>query len=125
MDVGPRKTMESLTNSIVNDLLHPVPLTLSADDVIRVGGTRVTLDTVIGAFQDGATPEEIVYRYPSLQLADVYTVIGYYLRHTELVAVSVSRRERQVIEARRQNEQRFFPHGIRERLLSRHSSPSA
>jgi hypothetical protein len=76
---------------------------------------------VIGVFRDGATPEEIVYRYPSLQLADVYTVIGYYLRHTELVAEYLSQREHQVTEARRQNEQRFPPHGIRERLLSRHS----
>lgn len=117
--------MESVTSAIVNNLLHPVPLTVSADDVIRVGGTRVTLDTVIGTFEEGAIPEEIVNRYPSLQLADVFTVIGYYLRHTELIAEYLHQRERQVIEARRQNEQRFSPHGIRERLLSRHSSPSA
>ncbi len=68
--------MESVTSSIINDLLQPVPLTVSAEDVIRVGGTRVTLDIVIGPFQDGATPKEIVYQYPSLSLADIYAVIG-------------------------------------------------
>jgi uncharacterized protein (DUF433 family) len=39
-----------------------------------------TPDTVIAAFSSGATPEEIVQQYPSLNLADVYHVIGYYLR---------------------------------------------
>lgn len=38
----------------------PVPLDTDRDGVFRVGGTRVTLDTVVGAFTDGATPEEIV-----------------------------------------------------------------
>ncbi len=38
-----------------------VPLTSDADGVIRIGATRVTLDTVVAAFLDGATAEEIVY----------------------------------------------------------------
>lgn len=36
-----------------------------ADGAIRVGQTRVSLEAVIGAFQEGAGPEEIVLRYPS------------------------------------------------------------
>jgi hypothetical protein len=49
--------------------------------VIRVKGTRVTLDTLIGAFKRGATPEEIVQGYTALSLAEVYAVITFYLRH--------------------------------------------
>src|SRR5215470_8610969 len=49
-----------------------IPLTVDAHGVLRVGNTRVTLDTVIAAFADGATAEEIVQQYPSLHLADVY-----------------------------------------------------
>ncbi len=41
----------------------------------------MTLDTVVGAFNDGATAEEITSQYPSLSLADSYAVIAYYLRH--------------------------------------------
>lgn len=48
-----------------------VPLTADVDGVIRVRKTRVTLDTVILAFLDGATAEEIVHQYPSLDLGDV------------------------------------------------------
>ena len=60
----------------------PVPLVAAEDGrVIRVGGTRVTLDTVIGAFKRGATPEEIAQDCSAVSLADVYAVIAYYLRH--------------------------------------------
>lgn len=38
----------------------PLPLETSADGVIRVRGTRITLDTVWAAFNEGATAEEIV-----------------------------------------------------------------
>ncbi len=40
-----------------------VPLRAEADGVIRVSGTRVTLDTVIAAFSEGATAEEIAQQY--------------------------------------------------------------
>lgn len=49
-----------------------LPLASDCDGVVRVRDTRVTLDTVVSAFCDGATPEEIVQQYPSLDLADVY-----------------------------------------------------
>jgi uncharacterized protein (DUF433 family) len=48
---------------------------------LRVGGTGVTLETVLWAFQQGATPEDITDQFPSLALGDVYDVIAYYLRH--------------------------------------------
>ena len=49
----------------------PVPLVLAEDGrVIRIAGTRVTLDTVIGAFKRGATPEEIAQDYSAVSLAD-------------------------------------------------------
>ena len=55
-----------------------LPLTTDDDGVILVGGTRVTLDTLIAAFTEGATAEEIAQQYPSVRLADIYSVIGYY-----------------------------------------------
>lgn len=60
---------------------EPAPLQTNADGVVRVGKTRVTLDTVIAVFKQGSTAEEIVYRYPSLRLADVYAAIAFYLNH--------------------------------------------
>jgi hypothetical protein len=42
----------------------PVPLKVQVDGVVRVGGTRVTLETVVSACDEGATPEEILLQVP-------------------------------------------------------------
>ena len=96
-----------------------IPLVTDADGVVRVGGTRVTLDTIVAAFDEGATAEEIVHQYSSLDLADVYGVISYYLRQHSEVEAYLQQRRRQADEVRRQNESRFDPHGVRDRLLAR------
>ena len=55
------------------------PLRIDAHGVCRVADTRVTLLTLVEAFLEGATPEEICQGYPSVALADVYAVIAFYL----------------------------------------------
>lgn len=96
-----------------------VPIRTDAEGVIRVGGTRVTLDTLVFAFNDGATPEEIAQQYPSVALVDVYSVITYYLRnHAEVCSYLVKRSE-QAAQVRERNEKRFNRSGIRDRLLAR------
>lgn len=96
-----------------------VPLKTDIDGVVRVGSTRVTLDTVIATFKEGATAEEIVSQYPSLSLANVYAVIGYYLQRQSEIDAYLSQRQRKADEIRQQNEARFNQQGIRERLLAR------
>jgi uncharacterized protein (DUF433 family) len=98
---------------------EPIPLTFDPDGVIRVSHTRVTLDTIVHAFADGATAEEIVGQYPSLDLADVYAVIGYILRHRAEVDSYLQKRQEQSDAVRMENESRFTPQGIRERLTAR------
>ena len=48
---------------------------------MRITGSRVTLDTIIGAFQKGAIAEQIRDSFPSLSLAQIYGAIAYYLEH--------------------------------------------
>ena len=98
---------------------EPVPIQIDADGVARVGGTRITLDTLIGAFNEGATAEEIAQQYPALALADIYGVIAYYLRAKDEVDAYLRDAEEQSHQIRQQNEARFDPNGIRERLLAR------
>jgi uncharacterized protein (DUF433 family) len=99
-----------------------IPIQEDADGVIRVGNTRVTLDTLIAAFEEGATAEEIAQQYPTLDLADVYHVIGYYLQQPETVNAYLEQRRRHADAVRQQNEARFDPAGIRDRLLARRST---
>jgi uncharacterized protein (DUF433 family) len=100
---------------------EPVPLQVTEDGVVRVGGTRVTLDTVVTAFEEGGTAEEIVQQYPSLRLADVYAAISYYLRHRSEVESYLAERREESSRIRQQNETRFDPAGVRARLLARRS----
>lgn len=100
-------------------MADPLPLHTDPHGVIRVGGTRVTLDTVVYAFNEGATAEEILERYPSLQLADIHSVISYYLHHRDEVDRYLRKREQEAEEIRSKVEARFDPQGVRERLLAR------
>ena|SRR2546428_5900256 len=98
---------------------EPVPIPTDAEGVIRVGGTRVALDTAVTAFDAGAIAEEIVQQCPSLTLADIYSVIAYYLRHQSEVRAYLAKRQRQAAQAHEENERRFDPTGLRARLLAR------
>jgi len=63
----------------------PCPLILGADGTIRVKGSGVTLELVAGAFEAGATPEQIAHHCPSLSLATIYSVISHLLsQHAEV-----------------------------------------
>ncbi|HVF43595.1 MAG TPA: DUF433 domain-containing protein [Pyrinomonadaceae bacterium] len=96
-----------------------VPLFADEAGVLRVAGTRVSLDSVVHAFDEGATPEEIAQDFPSLSLADIYSVIGYCLQNRDEVEEYLERRRVQRQDLKAEVESRFNPQGLRERLLAR------
>src|SRR5580700_2688019 len=102
----------------VTELVEAIPLAKDAHGVYRVGGTRVTLDLVVRAFNRGATAEEIVQKFTSLELSDVYQVIGYYLKHSAEFAGYFEQREREEQNLLETHPQ-WSPKGLRERLLAR------
>lgn len=96
------------------------PLREESDGALRIGSSRVLLELVLRAFQDGSTPEGIVQRYSTLSLADVYAVIAYALRHPAEIQDYMDLRERQAEDVRRRIEQHQgdLSH-MRARLLAR------
>ncbi len=110
-----------------------VPLTADGRGGWRVRDSRVSLDTVIHEYEDGEDPESIVRNYPTLQLADVYAVIAYYLNHRD--AVGDYLRNRQAEAARLRHEMESHQPGraeLRAKLLARraeqeppHASPGS
>jgi uncharacterized protein (DUF433 family) len=95
------------------------PFRENESGAIRIGNSRVLLELVIRAFQDGASPETIVQRYSTLSLSDAYTTIGYYLRHQQEIETYLSQRE-QLAESVRQKLSNSQPDLtlIRSRLLA-------
>ena len=105
---------------------EPIPLEADASGTVRVGGTRLTLEAIVGAFKRGDSPNEIAAAFPGLELADVYAVITYYLRHRAEVEEYLRAQEARAARVRRkieasQGDQR----GLRERLLARRAEQSS
>jgi uncharacterized protein (DUF433 family) len=69
------------------------PIAIDKDGAARIGGTRVLLEVVIGAFVDGDSAEQIADSYDAITLADVYAVISYYLHHEEEVDAYIRQQE--------------------------------
>src|SRR5580693_5628909 len=82
----------------------PPPLRVDEHGVIRVGDSQVLLDIVIREFNNGAEPEAIARGYPTLQLADVYGVIAYYLRHRQEVDEYLAGRRQEAGKLRQEIE---------------------
>jgi uncharacterized protein (DUF433 family) len=51
----------------------------------RVGGTRVSLDSVVYGFQSGESAECIQQSFPALTLEQVYGAIAYYLANQQSI----------------------------------------
>ena len=101
-----------------------VPLRSDERGALRIGPSRVSLDTLIGEFHAGASPEEMVEHFPTLDLADVYSVIGFYLGHRAEVDAYLAQRRAQAEEYRREYELEHPPQGLRAGLLARRAANS-
>lgn len=86
-----------------------LPLQQDERGKIRVGGTRVLLELVIYAFNQGETAEGIIDSYPTLKLADVYAVLAYYLTHRVEVDAYVQQAQENVERIRRETEANYSP----------------
>lgn len=96
-----------------------VPVETDQEGIIRVGGTRVRLETVVYAFNEGATPEEIVSQYPALSLENVYSVIAYYLGNRAKLDAYLRQRQEEGARVREEIESSQEYQEFRERLLAR------
>ena len=99
-------------------VLEEIPLAKDSHGVYRVGGTRVTLDLVVRSFNRGATAEEIVQKFPSLELSDVYQVIGYYLKYRTELGEYLKKREIEE-DTLLAGHPEWSAAGLRERLMAR------
>lgn len=90
----------------MNVPIQPVPVPLFDDGHggLRVTGTRVLLERIVHAFEDGATPEGIVQSYDTLGLADVYAVLTWYLQHKAEVQEYLRKRAEEAEGVRRRIE---------------------
>jgi uncharacterized protein (DUF433 family) len=90
------------------------------EDAIRIAGTRVGIETVVDEYQQGATPEEIVLRFPTLTLEQVYATITYYLANKQKVKeyIALVRRRQEEGWQEQQRNPSPFVRSLRERMAA-------
>jgi uncharacterized protein (DUF433 family) len=64
------------------EITERIPLHADDQGVIRIGASRVTLETLIEIYKVSASLEEVARQFPSLPFQDILYVVGYYLNHT-------------------------------------------
>jgi len=99
--------------------LPPILLREDAHGIIRVVGSRVTLDSIVAVFDRGGTPEEVVQSFPSLPLADTYSILAWVVSHRTSVDSCLERRWVAEAASREQAELRSPTAGLREKLVAR------
>lgn len=91
-----------------------MPLRLDDAGAIRIGNTRVLLDTIVTAFNMGTPSEKIADQFDAVSLTQIYQVIGYYLANKEAVDAYLAKREAEALCLRYEAE---FPQSTKEALL--------
>lgn len=97
----------------------PKPVRVDKGGGLKVGGTRVSLDSVVYAFNRGEDAAEIQRCFDTLSLAEVHAAIAYYLHNKADVDEYLHRRK---AESDRLRKKHATP-GLREQLLARRGKP--
>jgi uncharacterized protein (DUF433 family) len=103
----------------IQEVTVPIHLREDENGVLRVGETRVRLDTVITAWKQGDSPEQIAENFDVLTLADIYAVISYYLHARPEVESYLARNQRRAEQLRSTNTDSVAQDDLRARLLAR------
>ena len=92
----------------------------------RIAGTRISLDSVVYSFCEGATPEEICQDSAGLSLPQVYATVAYYLNNREEVDRYLQGEQRFAEELRQDLKARHsdFVRDLRQRLTVARQSPT-
>jgi uncharacterized protein (DUF433 family) len=97
------------------------PLRWDEAEGIRIGSSRVTLDSLLATYHNGSTPEEIAIQFSVLSLEDIYSAIAYYLNHRQEIDNYLEQRNQKAQELRQKLTQKHNLIDLKQRLLTRQS----
>lgn len=81
----------SAYNQCMSTVTFPLPAGIHLDNpvrrdtvgVLRVGNTRVTLDTIVNTYEAGSIALEISHDYDAVTLSEISAAIDFYLHHKQ------------------------------------------
>jgi uncharacterized protein (DUF433 family) len=74
----------------------PSPYIEERNGGLYLEGTRVSLDSIVIRFQEGASPERIGESFPTLKLSQVYGAIAYYLENQQMINAYIAEGQREL-----------------------------
>lgn len=95
------------------------PFTTDEQGLIRIGSSRVALERIVNAFDAGASAEEIVESYPTVELGDVYAAITFILKNRAEVDAYMAESAAEVERVHREWEARYPTSELRRRIRER------
>lgn len=94
---------------LVIESASPPPIVVDESGTARVGGTRVTLESLVVRYQQGHAAEDLARLFPAISLADIYATIAYYLAHRSDVDQYLLTRSAEADAVRAQIESQYTP----------------
>ncbi len=107
------------------EMTQTAPLTLWEDGSIRIGSSRIPIDSIVQEFNCGATAEQIQDDFPTLTLREIYGAISYYLEHQSRVDDYLERREQDAAQVRLEVENPTRAEVLRRRIREQRGKSSA
>ncbi len=95
------------------------PIRMDESGTLRIGNSRVTLDSIIYHYRNGASPEAIQDSFDSLTVDEVYAAISYYLDNRMVVEEYLNVREADAENIRSEIERKNPSEAWRMRLSNR------
>ena len=91
------------------------------EGVYRVGGTRVSLDSLVYLFREGVSAESMVESYPALNLEQVHGALAFYLANQAEVDAYLAEGQR-LAEAQQEESRRTNADLIAKLRRARHET---
>ena len=122
LDFKPPGDRGILVDMALSTAAEPVPFVIDEHGVARVGGTRLTLATVLESYLSGSAPDEIIAEFPYVAPSEIFAVVAYYLRHKPEADAYLATHRRLSDEVERKIERDFPPDRIRARVAQARAS---
>ena len=75
------------------------------EGLLRLQGTRITVNQIVVWYKQGYSPEEIADQYPQLALAQVYAALAYYHANIAEVEAALAAEQREAETLEREHDQ--------------------
>lgn len=97
----------------------PKPVRVDEGGGLKVGKTRVSLDSVVYAYNRGEDPAKIQYSFDTLSLAEIHAAIAYYLHNKAEVDAYLKQNAIDYEKQRLEDRANGNPRVTREMILAR------